>query len=79
MRKLERKWIDRGSVLAMVSFLTVLHDKEGYGAKRLERVFKAWEKLAEEIGEGRVNIFDLKKTLEEEQGIIFRLKEEEGK
>ena len=76
MRKLERKWVEKGSILTMVSFLTVMHDKEGYGAMRLERVFKAWEKLSDEIGEGRVNLFDLKKTLEEEQHIVFRVKKE---
>ena len=79
LRQLERQWVETGSILTMVSFLTVMHDKEGYGAMRLERVFRAWEKLSEEIGEGRVNLHDLKKTLEEEQHIVFRTKEEDEK
>lgn len=75
LRQLEKKWTDNATSLALISFLTVLHDKEGYGRRRLARVFRDVNKLSEEVNEGRVSLLDLKKVLEEEQGIVVVLKE----
>ena len=75
LRQLEKKWTDNATSLTLIAFLTVLHDKEGYGRRRLSRVFDNVNKLSEEIAEGRVSLFDLRKVLEEEQGIVVRLKE----
>ena len=75
LRQLEKKWTDNATSLALISFLTVLHDKEGYGRRRLSRVFRDVNKLSEEVNEGRVSLLDLKKVLEEEQGIVVVLKE----
>ncbi len=75
LRQLEKKWTDNATSLTLIAFLTVLHDKEGYGRRRLSRVFRDVNKLSEEVNEGRVSLLDLKKVLEEEQGIVVVLKE----
>lgn len=59
---------DKAIILAMCIFLTVLVDKFN-GADYIQDVWKAVNKLSEEITEGRVNISDLKHVLLEEYGI----------
>lgn len=53
-------------------FFTAMRDKEGYGVKRLQRVWAEAEALADGISQGYVNVQDLVKTLEEEAGIILK-------
>ena len=50
-------------------FFTVLHDKEGYGIRRMKRLWGEMTKLGEEIEEGRIDLTDLLKTLEDEMGV----------
>ena len=52
-------------------FFTVMHDKEGYGRKRLKRVWKHVNELSDSIIQGYVKISDLRKTLEEEMGVVL--------
>lgn len=52
-------------------FFTVMRDKEGYGAKRLKRVWHAVNELSDGISQGYVSVKDLMRTLEEEAGIIL--------
>ncbi len=71
LRRMQRAWTSEATTLAMTCFLMTMHDKEGYGAVRLSRVWQAVEKLMAEVFEGRVDVYDLKKTLETELGIII--------
>lgn len=52
-------------------FFTVMVDKEGYGTKRLKRVWDAVSELSDSISKGYVNVHDLMKTLAEEKGIVL--------
>lgn len=56
---------------AWAIFFTALRDKEGYGEKRLRRVWEAVEDISDSIRKGYVTINDLKHTLKEEAGIVF--------
>ena len=55
--------------LVMAVGFTVLHDKEGYGERRLRRVLREVYSLIEGISGGHVSVNDLLKTLKEETGI----------
>ena len=59
---------------AFVLFFTVLHDKWGFGRKRLTRVFKQVEALASMVNETphTVTIEQLKKALTEDLGVRFK-------
>ncbi len=52
-------------------FFTVMHDKEGYGRKRLKRLWKHVNELADSVTKGYVKISDLEKTLAEEMGVVL--------
>lgn len=56
---------------AMVVFMSVMYDKEGYGKKRMRRVWNEVNDLSDSIAEGYVNLDDLEKMLEDEAGIIL--------
>ena len=55
-----------------VLFFTVMRDKEGYGVKRLQRLYAEVEDLSDSVNRGYVTISDLFKVLEEESGIVFK-------
>ena len=57
--------------LSLAIFITVLVDKYGWTAEQVTDIWKHLEKLYEEVKEGRVSAYDLKKTLEEESGILL--------
>lgn len=50
---------------------SVMRDKEGYGAKRLRRLWDEVNYLSESVSSGRVNIRDLAETLRDEAGITL--------
>jgi hypothetical protein len=58
---------------AFVLFFTIMHDKHGYGRKRLTRLFKEVEYLASMVNETphTVTIEQLKKALRDDTGIDF--------
>lgn len=56
---------------AWAIFFTVLRDKEGYGPKRLRRVWDEVNYLSESIAEGRVSVQDLAQTIKDEAGITL--------
>ena len=56
---------------AWAIFFSVMRDKEGYGKKRLARVWNGVNELSDSITRGYVNIKDLMRALEEESGIIL--------
>lgn len=54
------------------SVLFVLHDKEGFGNKRLSRFLRNWEVLWDDVQGNWLKIQDIKKALEEECGITLK-------
>lgn len=52
-------------------FFTVMRDKEGYGIKRLKRIWNEVNKLSDSISQGYVSVKDLIRTLDEEMGIVL--------
>ena len=56
---------------AWAIFFSVMRDKEGYGKKRLRRVWDAVNNLSDSVSKGYVNIKDLMTALEDEAGIIL--------
>lgn len=54
---------------AWAILLTALRDKEGYGPKRLRRVWDEVNYLIDSINQGFINVNDLRRALEEEAGI----------
>lgn len=50
---------------------SVMRDKEGYGAKRLRRLWDEVNYLSESVSSGHVNIRDLAETLRDESGITL--------
>lgn len=57
---------------AYAIFFTVLHDKEGWGVKRMARLWEHINDLSESVVQGYVTIQDLEKTLYEEVGIELK-------
>lgn len=57
---------------AWAIFFTVMRDKEGYGVKRLQRIWGEVNELSDSISKGYVNVSDLANTLKEEAGIVLR-------
>ena len=56
---------------AWAIFFSVMVDKEGYGKKRLKRIWEEISDLSDSVSRGYVSIDDLLKTLDEEMGIIL--------
>lgn len=57
----------------MLLTIMVLHDKFGFGEKRLFRFIDEEAKLLEAYNEGYLNVQDIEDTLKEEVGIEVRL------
>lgn len=55
-------WLDN----IVTSMMFVLHDKEGFGEKRLKRVYQEWGELWDSIRGKYLDCQDLRKTLQEE-------------
>ena len=56
---------------AFAIFLMVMRDKWGFGAKRLNRLFKHICELSEMVGDGYVSTAQIKKTLKDEMNIVI--------
>lgn len=57
---------------AFAIFFTVMRDKEGWGNKRLKRLWEEVSDLSDSISRGYVSVSDLLQTLEEESQIYLR-------
>lgn len=55
--------------LSALLYLTVLHDKYGFGTKRLEKCLDQVNELLDSFNKGYISIDDLNNTLHEETGI----------
>lgn len=53
-----------------------LHDKEGYGKKRLQRALLYFEDVLDSYADGLISIDDMKETVESECGTVFTLEGE---
>lgn len=71
VRRETAKAKDQAIQYAMAVFLFTMYDKEGWGRKRLRRVWDNVNDLSDSIAKGYVSIFDLTKALEDEAGIIL--------
>ena len=69
IKRMKREASDQALKSSFVLFLSVMRDKEGYGIKRLQRVYDEVQALADSISKGYVNLFDLEKALREEANI----------
>lgn len=66
LEKMQDEWTKQGITNSMILMFTVLHDKEGYGHKRIRRVFNKTIELAETVNEGYVKIEQLQEALLDE-------------
>lgn len=57
--------------LAMVIFLTVLVDKQGYDKEHIREVWNEVNSLSDSIAQGYVSFTDLRKVLDEEYDILI--------
>ena len=73
VRRIKEEITRSATESAFVLFFTVMHDKWGFGHKRLTRVFKQVEELASMVNETphTVTIEQLKKSLIDDLGISF--------
>ena len=74
VRRIKEEVTRSATESAFVLFFTVMHDKWGFGRKRLARVFKQIEELASMVNETphTVTMEQLKRSLVEEMGIKLK-------
>jgi len=63
INKLKKDATNIGIKYATILFFTVMRDKEGYGVKRLKRIYDATGELADSVSKGYVNFKELENTL----------------
>ena len=61
--------IDSAQKVNMLLTMTVLHDKFGFGAKRMERFLKEYKELLDSYEKGYISPNDLNEVLWEEVGM----------
>lgn len=69
IRKIKKQTTDDAIKYALVIFFSVMRDNEGYGVKRLKRVYDGINYLSDSISKGYVKIDDLERVLWEEANI----------
>lgn len=73
VKRIKEDATNAGLKHAILLFFTVMRDKEGYGAKRLKRIYDAVEDLADSINKGYVKPKDLEQVLKDEADITIEL------
>ena len=73
VERAKKQAADEGVKLAMVIFLSVLLDKEGFDKEGLQRVWKHIEDRSEAITKGYVSVNDLYKVLRDEYEVVLWL------
>lgn len=76
VRKAKRDACDLAIDHAFALFFTVMRDKEGWGNKRLQRLWNEVCDLSDSVSRGYVSVPDLLQTLAEESHIYLHDKEE---
>lgn len=79
VKKLKAQCTKDALEASMAIFLTVMHDKEGYGITRLRRLHDKLNAYAEMVSEGYVSIKELKDALVDEMGIRITFDEDAQK
>ena len=69
VKRIKEEATNDGLKYAIILFFTVMRDKEGYGIKRLKRIFDEATELADSINKGYVDWKDLEKVLSDEADI----------
>lgn len=69
IRRIKKEAADDAIRYSLALFLSVMRDTEGYGVKRLKRVYEAIEYLADSVTKGYVKISDLEQVLKDEADI----------
>lgn len=69
VKKMKEEATNAGLKYAVLLFFSVMRDKEGYGIKRLKRIFDEATELADSINKGYVDWKDLEKVLLDEADI----------
>ncbi len=70
-KKLMERSANNAVGLSLAIFITVLVDKYGWTQEQVTDIWKHLEKLSEEVKEGRVSVYDLKKVLQTEYNILL--------
>ena len=73
IRRIKKEAADDAIRYATVIFLSVMRDNEGYGVKRLKRIYEGIEYLADSISRGYVKLADLEQALKDEADIHISL------
>lgn len=63
VKKLKNDATNIGVRYAMVIFLYVMREKEGFGDKRLKRVYDEMNDVVDSINKGYINLNDLEQVL----------------
>ena len=71
VEKAKKAATDNAIETAWAIFFTVMRDKEGYGIKRLTRLWEHVNELSSGVVAGYVSVADLKKALKDEAGITL--------
>lgn len=71
VKKAKRQATEDAISATWAIFFTVMRDKEGYGPKRLCRLWDRVNDLSDSIARGYVSVNDLKKVLADETGITL--------
>lgn len=72
VEKAKKKAQNQAINITWAIFFTVMRDKEGWGAKRLRRLWDEVNELSDSISQGYITVDDLMKTLDEEAGIVLK-------
>lgn len=73
VKHIKKEATNEGLKYAILLFFTVMRDKEGYGIKRLKRIYEETTALADSINKGYVKWKDLEQVLKEEADITIEL------
>lgn len=77
-RRKPLSWSDANKIrdesihLSMAIFLMVLKDDFGFTIEQIQHAWNRLDKLSREAAEGRINLWDLVETLNEEYGIELK-------
>lgn len=69
VKRMKENATNEGLKGALILFFTVMRDKEGYGIKRLKRIFDETTDLADSLKKGYVKMEDLENALMQEANI----------
>lgn len=74
IRRIKKETTDAAIRYAFVLFLNVMRDYEGYGPKRLQRVYDGINDLSDSVSKGYCNMGDLERVLKDEANIHINVK-----